>query len=47
MREVLVLDVIAFAAFVLVAIFRFGRMRDFDRDTIDDLPGVVRASASA
>jgi MFS family permease len=45
MREVLVLDAIAFAAFAIFAAVRFDRYRQIDRDTVDDVAVVRLAPA--
>jgi MFS family permease len=45
MREVLILDAFLFAVFLCVAATRFGRYRDIDRDTVEDLPVAAVATA--
>jgi MFS family permease len=45
MREVLAIDAVAFAIFLVVAATRFSRFRDIDRDTVEDV--VVPSLATA
>jgi MFS family permease len=40
MREVLVIDLVAFAVFLLVAMTRFHRFREIDGETLDDIASV-------
>jgi hypothetical protein len=46
MREVLMIDVIAFALFLGVALTRFARFRDVDQDVVEDAP-VLTGTATA
>ena len=43
MREVLILDAIAFFLFFLVAATRFGRYRNIDSDTVEDIAPATRS----
>jgi MFS family permease len=45
MREVLLIDAVAFLAFFTIAATRFARYREIDNDTIDDVRGVRLATA--